>query len=123
MSVDLSDYTDYWCRDCRSRCLRPADSEEALRGRCVDCHRLDQLHNISEVNLLDGLDLDWFLARLDEDHEGGPGTRPPSHGGPTRKPTANRRATGPRTRDCGTTHSSDEQSRLTDFSTGGAHGD
>lgn len=66
MAVDLSDHTEYECRDCRTRCLRPADSEEALRGRCVDCLRLGSLHELSEVDLLDDLDLDWFLAQLDQ---------------------------------------------------------
>jgi hypothetical protein len=123
MSVDLSGHTEYFCRDCRSRCLRPAGSEEALRGRCIDCHRLDSLHDLSEVPLLDGLNLDWFLERLDEDQEGGPGMRPPSHGGSTRKPTASGRPQGRPERECGSAKRSDTQSNLTDFLTGGVHGD
>jgi len=121
MSVDLSGHTEYFCRDCRSRCLRPAGSEEALRGRCVDCHRLDNLHDFREVDLLDDLDLDWFLDQLDEDQEGGPGMRPPSHGGSTRKPTASGRPEGRPERECGASNLSDGQARLTDFHAGGAH--
>lgn len=123
MAVDLSGYTDYYCRDCRDRCLRPADSEEAFRGLCVDCNRLDRLHDLSEVDLLDDLDLSWFLAQLDEDWEGGPGMRPPSHGGSTRKPTDLRRATGPRTRDCGSSNRAGTQSDLADFLPEGVNAD
>jgi len=122
MSVDLTGYRSYRCHrlDCRHQCLRPADSEEALRKLCVNCLRDS---DDSEVDFLDGLNIDWFLARLDEDQKGGPGTRPPSHGGPTRKPTDYRRASGPRTRECGSAKRSDTQSALSDFLTGGAHGD
>jgi hypothetical protein len=122
MSVDLSGYRSYRCRNlnCRQQCLRPADSEEALRGYCVNCLR-DR--DEAEVDLLEDVSLDSFLAILDEDHEGGPGTRPPSHGGPTRKPTAHRRASGPRTRECGQAKRSTTQSDLTDFLTGSVYGD
>jgi len=122
MAIDLSDHTEYECRDCRTRCLRPVDSEEALRRRCVDCLRLGSLHEFSEVDLLDDLDLEWFLAQFDQDQKGGPGTRPPSHGGSTRKPTASARPEGRASRECGATHLRDGQSRLTDFPTE-AHGD
>jgi hypothetical protein len=72
---------------------------------------------------LEGFSLEWFLNNLDEDHEGGPGTRPPSHGGPTRKPTAPGRPQGRPERDGGQAKRSGTQSDLTDFLTGGVYGD
>jgi hypothetical protein len=121
MAVDLSGYRSYRCHrlDCRHQCLRPADSEESLRNLCVNCLRNTKQ---SEVDLLDDLDLGWFLAQLDQDQKGGPGTRPPSHGGSTRKPTASARPEGRAGRECGSPRLSDGQSRLTDFPTE-AHGD
>lgn len=66
MAIDLSEYRDYQCADCRSRCLRPENSEESLRDLCVDCLRagrvLDWPHGHRFVHRFP---LFWYLLDID----------------------------------------------------------